>query len=231
MDYTSVSILMPIYNGIEFIDESVTSVIQQTYTSWELIIGINGHPFNSIVYQKAKEYEMKDKRIRVIEFPMETIIGKSNTLNAMIPFCHYDWISLLDVDDIWNNKKLEYQMPFTKEYDVIGTRAIYFGDTSLHGHIPNIPTGDISVIPSFLDGNPIINSSVLLKKELCHWDANTVLEDYDLWLKLRYITKCRFYNCFSVLVKHRLHDDSAFNSKGNSSGLHALKEMYKIYNK
>ena len=38
-----ITILMPIYNGIEFIEESVKSIIKQTYTEWELIIGINGH--------------------------------------------------------------------------------------------------------------------------------------------------------------------------------------------
>ena len=39
-----ISILMPIYNGIEYINESVSSVLDQTYGDWELIIGINGHP-------------------------------------------------------------------------------------------------------------------------------------------------------------------------------------------
>jgi len=42
-----ISILMPIYNGIEFINESVPSILQQTYGEWELLIGINGHPENS----------------------------------------------------------------------------------------------------------------------------------------------------------------------------------------
>ena len=41
------SILLPIYNGIEFIEESVNSVINQTYKEWELLILINGHPENS----------------------------------------------------------------------------------------------------------------------------------------------------------------------------------------
>ena len=54
-----ISILMPIYNGIEFIDESVSSVLRQTYGDWELLIGINGHPPNSDIYIKAKEYEKK----------------------------------------------------------------------------------------------------------------------------------------------------------------------------
>ena len=46
-----ISILIPIYNGIEYIDESVSSVLKQTYNEWELLIGINGHPPNSDVYQ------------------------------------------------------------------------------------------------------------------------------------------------------------------------------------
>ena len=59
---------MPIYNGIEFIEESVSSILNQTFTHWELIIGINGHPPNSDVYQIAKEYEIKDDRIYAFTF-------------------------------------------------------------------------------------------------------------------------------------------------------------------
>ena len=60
-----INILMPIYNGIEFIDESVTSIKKQTFKEWKLIIGINGHPSNSEVYKKAKEYE--NDKIKVID--------------------------------------------------------------------------------------------------------------------------------------------------------------------
>ena len=52
-----ISILIPIYNGIEYINESVTSVLDQSYENWELIIGVNGHEGNSSVYQIAKDYE------------------------------------------------------------------------------------------------------------------------------------------------------------------------------
>lgn len=54
-----ISILMPIYNGIEFIEESVLSILNQTYDQWELLIGVNGYPENSDVYKIAKEYEKK----------------------------------------------------------------------------------------------------------------------------------------------------------------------------
>lgn len=215
-----ISILIPIYNGIEFIDESVSSVIQQTFKEWELIIGINGHPKNSDVFLRAKKYEEKDERIKVIDF--YTIRGKSNTLNEMINYCNYQWISLLDVDDKWFPTKLESQLPYMNTYDVVGTNCKYFGDLNL---VPNIPHGDLKNI-NFLKVNPIINSSCLLKKELCHWDDDSYeLEDYDLWLRLWKQNK-NFYNVYEIQVLHRIHNDSAFNAKGNNLNVNKLRQKY-----
>lgn len=205
-----ISILIPIYNGIEFISDSVDSILDQTYTEWELLIGVNGHPKYSNVFKKAKEYENKSKKIRVFDF--HDIKGKSNTLNKMLEFSNYKYIALLDVDDIWHPQKLEIQTKlFIHNYDVIGSRCIWFGDRP--GIIPTIPTGDISNY-DFSLVNPIINSTSIIKKELCHWNENGI-EDYDLWLGLRRKNK-RFFNCNEILLKHRIHSSSAFNGKGNN---------------
>lgn len=210
-----ISILIPIYNGIEFIEESVSSVLNQTYDNWELIIGVNGHPENSNVYLKAKEYEKKSDKIRVFDF--HNIKGKSNTLNYMLRYCNYNYISLLDVDDIWHPQKLEIQSQLLNNFDIIGTACIWFGDRP--GIVPQIPLGDISNY-DFSIVNPIINSSVLIKKELCFWNENGI-EDYDLWLRLRKLNK-KFFNFKEVLVYHRIHNTSAFNSKGNNNKVDGL---------
>jgi glycosyltransferase involved in cell wall biosynthesis len=207
---------MPIYNGIEFINESVESVLNQTYDKWELIIGINGHPENSNVYQIAKEYKKKCDKIHVFDF--YKIKGKSNTLNEMIKLCKYDYIALLDVDDIWFPHKLELQQKFLNSYDVIGSKCVYFGDKP--GIIPDIPTGDISNV-DFSIANPIINSSSIIRKDLCYWNNINGIEDYDLWLKLRKQNK-KFFNFKAILVKHRIHTSSAFNSKGNNNKVDSL---------
>jgi teichuronic acid biosynthesis glycosyltransferase TuaG len=114
-----ISILMPVYNGIEYISESVQSVLDQTFQEWELIIAVNGHEQNSLVFQVAKEYSDLDKRIRVYDF--YEYKGKANTLNSMIVFCKYDYIAILDVDDIWLPRKLEVQAGLLKQniYDVV----------------------------------------------------------------------------------------------------------------
>lgn len=210
-----VSILIPIYNGIEFITDSVTSVLNQTYTEWELLIAVNGHPPNSIVYKLAKQYETEDQRIRVFDF--HDIRGKAHTLNALIPFCNYDFVAILDVDDIWHPQKLELQAPFLGQYDVVGSQCIYFGDRN--GEIPGNPMGDISDVDMGL-GNPVINSSAVIRKTLCHWNENGI-EDFDLWIRLRKENR-RFYNYHAVLVKHRIHKTSAFNSKGHGDKHNAL---------
>jgi teichuronic acid biosynthesis glycosyltransferase TuaG len=214
-----ISILIPVYNGIEFIDESVGSVLNQTYTDWELIIGVNGHPENSEVYQRALQY--KDTKIKVLD--LHQIKGKSNALNEMVKHCVYEHVAILDVDDIWQEKKLETQLPFISDYDVVGSRCIYFGDHR-EGTVPFIPLCNISH-HNFFIGNPIINSSAIIRKELCLWNENGI-EDYDLWLTLRAKNK-RFYNCSQILVKHRLHPDSAFNAKGNHNLVSDLQDKHK----
>jgi glycosyltransferase involved in cell wall biosynthesis len=219
-----ISILMPIYNGIEFIHESVPSIINQTFNKWELIIGINGHPINSKEYNIAKKYESLDKRIRVLElFPVK---GKANSLNKMISFCNFSYIALLDVDDIWHCKKLEIQSKFINNYDVVGTNCVLFGDCNLV--VPKIPKYDFSNF-NFAQVNPIINSSSIIKKELCFWNENGI-EDYDLWLRLRKLNK-KFYNCPEILVKHRIHKESAFNSKGNHNKVKPLLHSHGYYDK
>ena len=205
-----ISILIPIYNGIEFICESVSSVLRQTYGEWELIIGINGHPKDSSVYKIAKEYEKMTNKIRVLD--LYEIKGKSNALNEMIKYCSYDYVSILDVDDIWHEQKLEIQSQMLNKFDVIGSNCVWFGDRP--GIVPHIPVGDISNY-DFSIVNPMINSSSVIRKELCNWNENGI-EDYDLWLKLRNQNK-KFFNFKEILVKHRIHNASAFNSKGNDN--------------
>lgn len=207
-----ISVLIPIYNGIEFIEESVSSVLRQTYDKWELIIGVNGHPQNSTVYKIAKEYEKRSSKIRVLD--LFQIKGKSNALNEMVKHCAHDYIALLDVDDIWHDQKLEIQSAALNQYDIIGSNCVWFGDKS--NVVPSIPIGDISNF-DFSAVNPIINSSSVIRRGLCFWNSKwDGVEDYDMWLRLRAQRNC-FFNYGQVLVKHRIHAASAFNAKGNDN--------------
>jgi glycosyltransferase involved in cell wall biosynthesis len=212
---------MPIYNGIEFIDESVSSILRQNYDKWELIIGINGHPSESDVYRRAKDFESVNNKIRVYDFP--NIKGKSDALNSMVKLCKYEYVALLDVDDIWHDEKLDVQSQLLGHFDVIGSNCVWFGNRA--GVVPPIPIGDISNY-DFKIVNPIINSSSIIRKEFCYWNSQwDGVEDYDLWLRLK-SQGCKFFNCKAILVKHRIHASSAFNSKGNVNRVEDLRKLY-----
>lgn len=211
MNYNNIgiSVLIPLYNGIEYLDESVNSVVNQTHKIWEIIIGINGHPMNSDVEKKVRDIRNKylDYDIKVMYFNTK---GKPNTLNAMIQNTMYIYIAILDVDDIWLPTKLEKQIPYLFNYDVVGTKCTYFGDRT---DSPPIPVGDLKNFNFFI-GNPIINSSAIIKRNDAKWN-DVVLDDYDMWLRL-YCEKKTFYNIDEILCKHRIHNDSAFNNSNNN---------------
>lgn len=214
-----ISILMPLYNGVEFLSESVHSVLQQSYPHWELLIGINGHEPTSAVYFTAMRYTLQDARIRVLDYP--TLKSKSETLNNMVHVSRGSHIALLDVDDKWEPNKLSTQVPFLSMFDVVGTQCQYFGPNYPTPVYPEIPLLDITTF-DVMTVNPIINSSAVLRKSLASWRPEVEgVEDYDLWIRLHKL-KRTMYNCPEVLVHHRIHAQSAFNAKGNA---HKVKDL------
>jgi glycosyltransferase involved in cell wall biosynthesis len=214
-----IHIIIPLYNGIEFLEETLRSVVAQTYTHWKATIGINGHgATGGDVYIQAAGIvtAISDSRISIFVQPSH-IDNKSKSLNDLVrrlDATDADWICLLDADDLWLPTKLEEQVKLLEtqhDAEVIGTTCTYFGERS---GAPSLPAGALPQGVT-LRVNPIINSSVMFRKKYAHWDeSNTVyaIEDYDLWLRLD-AAHVRFFNIDQALVKHRIHKTSAFNSK------------------
>ena len=72
----------------------------------------------------AYDYQELDEKIKVLD--LFQIKGKSNALNEMIKYCKYEYVAILDVDDIWLPEKLEKQAVYMNQYDVIGTKCLFW---------------------------------------------------------------------------------------------------------
>lgn len=205
----NVSIIMPLYNGVEFLPESIGSVLKQTWEDWELLVGVNGYPENSDVYEKVKS-EYTDPRIKVCDFHM--CKGAPNTLNKLRENAKYNIIALIDADDAWLPDKLLQQLEVwkTNKYDVIGTNTQYFGESKV---IPHLILGEIPR-NTFLSFNTIICSSLMMRKEDAVW-RNHFVYDYDMWLRMETEGKL-FYNVPEILTMHRVHKQSFFNTSNNN---------------
>lgn len=209
-----VSILIPLYNGVEFLEECIDSVINQTFTDWEILIGINGHGKDGgDIALHAKMIANKDNRIKVI-IQSPPLSGKVQSLNNLVSLSSADLICVLDCDDKWEPIKLERQIETlestAKDAAVIGTFCKYFGDISLNLFLKS---GYIN--PNVLeDHNPIINSSSMIQKQYCIWEENNQsfgVEDYLLWMRIC-LKGDRLYNIPELLTWHRIHKTSAFNN-------------------
>lgn len=206
-----ISILLATYNGQSFIQQSINSILNQTFKEFELLIGFNGTTDNS----KNIVAEYDDSRIKIFDYGDDK--GKAKTLNKLIKEAKFDWIAIQDDDDIWLPNKLENQVKFLEYFDIIGTQINYIDKNSnIIGGV-YLEINDRNIKQKSLSGNnQIANSSSIVRKraveEINGWDENLFgVEDYDLWLKL--IRKdYRFKNLDETFVLHRIHQNSNFNN-------------------
>jgi glycosyltransferase involved in cell wall biosynthesis len=207
-----ISILLATYNGEKFIYDSIKSVLNQTYHNFELLIGFNGTTDNS----KNIVSSFNDDRIKIFDFGEDR--GKAKTLNKLLNLTNHEWIAIQDDDDIWLDKKLERQIQFINQYDIIGTFIEYINSEGFSVGGPKLKiSDDLIKLFSFTGNNQIANTSAIFKKNdalsIGGWDETLDgIEDFDFWLKLMRLNK-KFINISEILVRHRIHNDSNFNTK------------------
>ena len=97
-----VSVIMNCLNGRSFLSSSVQSVLEQTYTNWELIFWDNGSSDGS-----SDHPILNDSRIRKFATTQTVSLGEAR--NRALNEASGDWIAFLDVDDQWFPQKLEEQ--------------------------------------------------------------------------------------------------------------------------
>lgn len=108
-DNSLVSIIMPCFNSASFIQESINSVLSQTYHNFELIIIDDASKDNSLDIIKS----FNDERIKIIE--LETNQGAGLSRNKGIEVAQGRFIAFLDSDDLWHKDKLSLQINFMKD--------------------------------------------------------------------------------------------------------------------
>lgn len=225
-----VSVLIPLYTkDIHFLKDSLKSVLSQSYPMYNCLVGVNGDKSQKEIVMKkinciVKELTSNNNLELKVSIEWFDTKGKVDTMNAMVlsdtvqipeGLDYNHRIAILDADDMWLAFKIGLQVCainiFNDKYDVIGGLCEYFDNAQ---GIPKIPAGDVTK-HDFFAVNPIINSSVLIRKEDALWsDSFKGLDDYDMWMRLKYEKGRTFYNIGKIITKHRVHNKSAFNASG-----------------
>jgi len=228
-----ISILTTVKNGYEFLEECATSIFSQqchygtAKVEWEWWIGVNGWGDSGgpALQEALRVQKLGGNRGAIHVINMPEVDGRVAALNTLCGKTSGEWIAVLDCDDIWCPDKLISQRiaidMSSRPIDIIGTFCTYFGDLSGGG--PSLPSGWIPY-EMVMSSNPIINSSVLIRRELAVWEDRCGLEDYDLWIR----ASKKGHTLFNIphrLVRHRIHKGSAFNA-GSKQDIEGLRKMH-----
>lgn len=219
-----ISVVMPAYNSERTIKDSINSVLNQTYSDWELIIVNDASSDNTLSI--IREFELMDSRVVVLENAINS--GVSESRNKGISFAKGDYIAFLDSDDMWRSDKLEKQINLMKRNNAVLSYTASSFISSEGYRFDYIMEAEAKIsLKTLLRKNLISCSSAMIRADVMksiQMPNDKMHEDYYVWIcVLR--TYGFAYGINEPLLIYRLSS----NSK-SSSRLKSAKMIFNTYN-
>lgn len=177
-----VSIITPLYNSEKYIGETIESVLNQSYSNWEMIIIDDQSSDNGV--EIVEKYKKLDERIKL--FLNDKNIGVSDSRNRGIESSKGKYIAFLDSDDLWKKNKLEIQIKFMEENRISISYTAYEKLREVGKNKSKIEVPNKINYKKLLKGNLMGCLTVIIKKDFLGTFRfkNIKQEDYVLWLEL-----------------------------------------------
>lgn len=177
-----VSICIPNYNYGKYIGQTIQSILNQTYTDFELIIVDDGSTDNSMEVIDS----FKDSRIKVYE--NEKNMGMTANWNRCVDLATGDYIAIFHSDDLYHEKIIEYEVELlsSKDVHIVGTRAMRDSIPPEEIELKYSMYSHLDFLKFLFTGNTLVCPSVMMKKE--------VYEDIGKYKEgLVFVEDCEFY--------------------------------------
>lgn len=199
-----ISVILPVYNASLYLREAMNSIVNQTYTDWELIIINDGSTDNS----QEIILSYTDQRIKYFE--NENNLGLISTLNKAINLCSGEYIARMDADDISHPKRFAKQVEFlnrNSNYAMCGSFAFIIDNGgNITGKIVHVTENDYLKV-NLLFSVPFVHPSIMIRREVLEenlFDKEYLhAEDYNLWTRIA--RKHKVANIPDFLLKYRWH--------------------------
>ncbi len=208
-----VSIVIPVYNGGDYLAEAIDSALGQTYSNLEVLVVNDGSDDDGATAAIAARY---GDRIRYLQ---KENGGVASALNEGIAAMSGEWFSWLSHDDLYHAEKIEEQVRSLAaagqphlvfcDYRYISAKGERLRDVSLAAH--RLDRRPLDGLFSGLFGGCtfLIPRQALLDAGGFRTDLPTT-QDYELWFRL--VERLPLLHVPRVLVEQRLHDAQGSNS-------------------
>ncbi|MBD2778481.1 glycosyltransferase family 2 protein [Iningainema tapete] len=199
-----VSVIIPAYNAMTYLPKTLESVLQQTFTDFEVLIINDGSSDNIVQWAE----QIVDSRVKLISQENQRLAAARNT---GIAHAQGEYIAFLDADDLWEPTKLEKQVRCLEEHPKVGLVHSWTLLVDSEGKV----TG--KVLKSQIEGdawqqivqkNTVVVSSVIVRSSCLEtvgvFDRDLhYCEDYDMWIRLA--SRYPFAVVKEPLTRYRLH--------------------------
>lgn len=213
-----VSVLMSCYkSNPEYLKEAINSVLNQTYSDFELLIANNNDIADSIykvTEDTVKQFQELDGRIIYVN--NNGNLGGCASMNNLIKLAKGEFITICDHDDIYEQSKLQIQLdtfskPENVDIDVVSGGVEMFWDNGRKTHVCH-PMQATQITANLVFWQPVMNPTYMVKKasilKCGCWlkqDEYKIATDFEMWSR-NYFLKHLIIP--STLVKYRKHSNS-----------------------
>lgn len=203
-NHPKVSVVMPFYNAALYIEESVRSILNQTFEDFELIAINDGSTDNSNEIVNS----IQDRRVRLIDNSVNK--GLVAVLNDGFALARGEYIARMDSDDVAHPKRLQSQVEYLDAHPkiaLLGTSFQYIGKDIII--FP--PQKHSEIVYCSLFNNPFGHPTIMLRKQAVakfkkvYRSEYYFAEDYDLWCRM--MDEFETANLSEIFLLYRIHGE------------------------
>jgi len=205
----AVTVFMPVYNALPYLEEAVESIRRQTLRDWTFLIVDDGSTDGSVEYLEA----LDDARIRVLRQAHQ---GPAVAANRALELCETEFVARLDADDVSHPARLQEQLAFLRKHPEVGLLGTQFETlgAARTGRPSSLPTDHRTIMHDLIRGrhamcNPTIMCRTSLLREVGGYHAEGALEDWAMFLSMG--ERAELANLDRVLLSYRIHAGSTNN--------------------
>ena len=213
-----VSIILPIYNGEEYLVRCVSSIFSQTYQHFEILVSDDNSTDRSIEVIE----NFKSDKIKLVRNADN--IGLSKSRKNLLSKAKGRWIAFIDQDDFWEPEKLEKQIDLLQKYACAMCHTYYQLRATSVGVSKVIKSFDKVRFDDLLRGNSVGASTVLIDRKkfsdftnFCDSRLYDSVNDYVIWLEVLRETGSYSICCKEVLL--------TWNFDGNNLSRNKIKQL------
>jgi len=215
-----VDIIIPVYNSKNFILQTLSSIIHQTYKNWRIVlVDDNSNDGTNEIIRNFINNNINKRKIIFIKNKKNK--GQAYSRNLALKYCNSEYIAFIDSDDLWEKNKLKKQIKYMLDNGYSFTYSDY--KTIKKNKIKIIKTPNFFNYKKFVKNTSIATSTMILKKKILNnifFPKLKLCEDY--YFKCQLLKSNDAYKCSHIYSFYRLRDNSLQSNR--------LKSIFALWN-